>query len=338
MADIVVLGSGGFGLSIAVMACNIGHNVTVWSAFADEIEAIKRDGEHKKKLPGVKIPEKINFTTELSILELCDENDVIVFGIPSAFTRDVAREASPYINKNAILLNTSKGLEDGTFKRMSEVISEEIPQSSLVVLSGPSHAEEVARGIPTTVVVSSADEKAANYIQEILSSNVFRIYINNDTIGCELGGSLKNIIALCAGICDGLGYGDNTRAALMTRGISEIARLGVAMGGKLETFSGLTGIGDLIVTCTSMHSRNRRAGILIGEGVSPDEAVRQVGTVEGYSCCKVAYELAHKLNVDMPITEQLHKVLYEYSDVNNSLGNLMGRPHRHESEQFLFRG
>lgn len=335
MADIVVLGAGGFGLSLAIMASRFGHSVSVWSAFEDEIEAIKRDGEHKKKLPGVKIPENISFFSNLNILEMNDDDTIVIFGIPSAFTRDVARQAAPYLEKG-IVLNTAKGLEDGTFKRMSEVLKEEIPNLPIAVLSGPSHAEEVARGIPTTVVVSSESIETANYIQEVLSNKVFRIYINNDTTGCELGGSLKNIIALCAGICDGLGYGDNTKAALMTRGISEIARLGVAMGAKLETFSGLTGIGDLIVTCTSMHSRNRRAGILIGQGVYPDEAVRQVGTVEGYSCCKVAWELSKKMKVDMPITEQLYKVLYEYDDVKDSLGNLMGRPHRHETEEFLF--
>lgn len=335
MADIVVLGAGGFGLSLAVMASSFGHSVTVWSAFEDEIEAIKRDGEHKKKLPGVKIPDNISFTSNINILEMNDDDTIVIFGIPSAFTRDVAKQASPYLEKG-IILNTAKGLEDGTFKRMSEVIREEIPNLPIAILSGPSHAEEVARGIPTTVVVSSEDIKSANYIQEVLSNKVFRIYINNDITGCELGGSLKNIIALCAGICDGLGYGDNTKAALMTRGISEIARLGKAMGARIETFSGLTGIGDLIVTCTSMHSRNRRAGILIGQGVYPDEAVKQVGTVEGYSCCKVAWELSRKMKVDMPITEQLYKVLYEYNDIKHSLGNLMGRPHRHETEEFLF--
>lgn len=332
MADVFVLGSGGFGLSLAVMSCNFGHNVTVWSAFSEEIEMLKRDREHKQKLPGVKIPENITLTSEINMLEMNDDDTIVIMGIPSAYTRDVARQAAPYLEKG-IILNTAKGLEEGTYKRMSEVISEEIPNLPVVTLSGPSHAEEVGRGIPTTVVVSSKDMNAANYIQEVFSNKLFRIYINNDIVGCELGGSLKNIIALCAGICDGLGYGDNTKAALMTRGIAEIARLGKSLGADPATFSGLTGIGDLIVTCTSMHSRNRRAGILIGEGTSPDEAVKQIGTVEGYYCCKVAYELAHSLNVDMPITEQLYRVLYEFADVKEALGNLMGRPHRHEAEE-----
>ena len=335
MADIVVLGAGGFGLSLAVMAQHYGHSVTVWSAFKDEIEAIRRNGENKKKLPGVKIPDSICLTSNLNILEMNDDDTIVIFGIPSSFTRNAAKQAAQYLEKG-IVLNTAKGLEDGTFKRMSQVLSEEIPNLPVAVLSGPSHAEEVARGIPTTVAVASENRAAANYIQEVLSNKTFRIYVNDDVTGCELGGSLKNIIALCAGICDGLGYGDNTKAALMTRGLSEIARLGHAMGANIHTFSGLTGIGDLIVTCTSMHSRNRRAGILIGQGISPDEAVRQTGTVEGYSCCKVAYELSRRLKVDMPITEQLYKVLYEYSDIREALGNLMGRPHRHETEELFF--
>ena len=200
----------------------------------------------------------------------------------------------------------------------------------LVVLSGPSHAEEVARCVPTTMACASEDPEAAKYIQSELGNSFLRLYLNDDVIGCEIGGALKNIIALCCGICDGMGYGDNTKAALMTRGIHEIARLGKACGAKVETFSGLTGIGDLIVTCTSMHSRNRRAGILIGQGISPEEAVKRVGTVEGYYCCKAAYQLAQKLGVEMPITEQLNKVLFEGGDVRDALGKLMNRPQIYE--------
>ena len=231
--------------------------------------------------------------------------------------------------------NTSKGLENGTLKLISDVIKEEVPQAPAVILSGPSHAEEVARGIPTTVVAASESNDAAVYVQDIMSSNVFRIFINNDVIGCEIGGALKNIIALCAGICDGLNYGDNTKAALMTRGITEIGRLGVALGALPSTFGGLTGIGDLIVTCTSMHSRNRRAGILIGQGVSPQEAVKIVGTVEGYNCCKVALELARKTGVSMPITEQLNEILFNNGSVKDALDNLMSRPKKFETEQFI---
>jgi len=209
-------------------------------------------------------------------------------------------------------------------------ITEEIPTNKLVVMSGPSHAEELARCIPTTVVAASYNHDAAEYVQKELGNGYFRIYLNDDVKGCEIGGALKNIIALCAGICDGLGYGDNTKAALMTRGIHEIARLGKAVGADTVTFSGLTGLGDLIVTCTSMHSRNRRAGILIGQGISPEEAVERVGTVEGYFCCKAAYDLSRRLGVEMPITEQLNNVLFNGSDVRLALGVLMNRPQIYE--------
>lgn len=234
---------------------------------------------------------------------------------------------------NTVAVNTGKGLEDDSLKRMSEVLEEALPANQpIVVLSGPSHAEEVALGMPTTVVAASKDSKYSDYVQSVMSNNMFRIYINNDLVGCELGGSLKNVIALCAGICDGMGFGDNTKAALMTRGITEIARLGVALGGKTDTFAGLTGIGDLIVTCTSMHSRNRRAGILIGQGVTPQEAVDRVGTVEGYICTRAAYNLAKKVGIDMPITEQCYRVLFEGLSAKAAVNNLMGRPKRHEAE------
>ncbi len=329
MAEIAILGSGGFGTSLAVMMHKYGHNVTVWSAFADEIEAIKRDGEHKKLLPGHKISTEINLTTDICDIQ---GKDLVVFAIPSRFLRKVAKMAVPYVSKETIIINTGKGLEDETFNRLSVILQQEFPENSIAALSGPSHAEEVVMSMPTTIVVASTDINAAYYVQDILSNDSFRIYISDDIIGCELGGSLKNIIALCAGICDGMGYGDNTKAALMTRGIAEIARLGVALGARTDTFAGLTGIGDLIVTCTSMHSRNRRAGILIGQGINPQEAVEQVGTVEGYWCAKVAYELAQKENVVMPITEQLYSVLFNGKDVKKALMDLMARPKRHESE------
>ena len=332
MAKITILGSGGFGMALAVMLDKLGHDVTVWSAFEKEIADIKADGEHKAKLPGVKIPDTIKLTTDMSVI---NGIDVVLLGIPSPFVRDVVKKAAPYITKEMVVVNTSKGLENGTHKLISDVIREEVKDSPIVILSGPSHAEEVARGIPTTVVAASDDMEAASYIQDIMSSNVFRIYINRDVVGCEIGGALKNIIAVCAGICDGLNYGDNTKAALMTRGITEIGRLGVALGASSSTFAGLTGIGDLIVTCTSMHSRNRRAGILIGQGVSPQEAVKLVGTVEGYNCCKVALELAHKVGVSMPITEQLNHVLFEKGNVKDALGKLMSRPKKSETEEII---
>ena len=330
MAKITVLGSGGFGLALAVMLDKYGNDVTVWSAFRQELDDIIRDGENKAKLPGVKVSSSIKLSDDISCIT---GSEMVIFGIPTGAVRKVARLASPYVTADMAVVNTGKGLEDGTFKRMSEVINEEIPQSETVVLSGPSHAEEVAIGMPTTVVAASADSEKASYVQSVMCNETFRVYLNDDVVGCELGGALKNVIALCAGIIDGLGCGDNTKAALMTRGISEIASLGKALGAKTETFAGLTGIGDLIVTCTSMHSRNRRAGILIGKGVSPEEAVKQVGTVEGYTCTKVAYELSRKAGVNMPITEQCYSVLFSGDSVKEAIKRLMGRPKKHETER-----
>ncbi len=331
-ANIAVLGSGGFGLSLAVMLCSMGHNVTVWSKFTSELDDIRRDGENKAKLPGVKVSEDIALTDDISCVK---GKDLVIFGIPVNFVRSVAAEAAPFLDEKTVVVNTGKGLEAGSLKFISQVIKEEIGRA-IVVLTGPSHAEEVALGMPTTVAAASENSEQADYVQSIMSNKTFRIYINDDVVGCEIGGALKNVIALCAGICDGMGCGDNTKAALMTRGIWEISRLGVAMGGKLETFSGLTGIGDLIVTCTSMHSRNRRAGILIGQGVDPEEAVRQVGTVEGYFCTKAAYELSRKCGICLPITEQCYNVLYNGSSPKDAIKELMGRPKRHESELSLY--
>lgn len=330
MSKITILGSGGFGIGLALMFTKYNHNVTVWSAFQSEIDAIKRDGENKEKLPGIHIPESVNLSTDISCIS---GSDIVIFGIPTLFVRKVARQAAPFITSEMVVVNTGKGFEEVTLKRMSEVIGEEISNAPIVVMSGPSHAEEVALSIPTTIVVSCRERKYAEYVQDNLSNPYLRMYVSDDVIGCEIGGALKNIIALCAGICDGMKYGDNTKAALMTRGMSEIARLGVSMGANIQTFSGLTGIGDLIVTCTSMHSRNRRAGILIGEGVTPDEAVNRVGTVEGYYCCKNAYELSKKMGADLPITEQLYLVLFNGKNVSEALKDLMGRPKRHESEE-----
>ena len=330
MSKIAVLGSGGFGLSLAVMADAHDHEVTVWSAFSDEIEMLRMEREHKKLLPGVKIRESIDLITDIS--GICD-CDIVIFAIPSSFVRKIAKIAAPHIKKKAIIVNTGKGLEDDTFKRLSEVIFEEIPANPIVSISGPSHAEEVALGYPTTVTAASTDRDAMYYIQDKLSNEAFRIYACDDIIGVELGGALKNIIALCAGICDGMGYGDNTKAALMTRGLTEIARLGVKLGGRPETFSGLSGIGDLIVTCTSMHSRNRRAGMLIGQGMPPAEAVAQVGTVEGYVCAKIVWKLAKEVGVSMPITEKLYEVFVENKSIKQALSELMQRPKCHEMEK-----
>lgn len=330
MANITILGSGGFGLCLALTAYRNGHKVKVWSKFSDELEAIRRDGEHKQKLPGVHIPSEIELTDSMDCINGCD---MVIFGVPSRFVRDTVRLAAPYITSSMTVVNTGKGLEESSLKTLSQVFHEELPANiPVVIVTGPSHAEEVGRDVPTTIVAACEDESAAVTVQEMLSSQTLRIYLSPDVIGCEIGGALKNIIALCAGVCDGLGYGDNTKAALMTRGLHEIANLGLAMGGKRETFSGLSGVGDLIVTCCSMHSRNRRAGILIGEGMDPEEAVKMVGTVEGYYCCHAARELACKLGVTMPITEQLYKILFEGGDVKEALAALMSRPRKPEWE------
>lgn len=329
MANIAVLGAGGFGTSMAVSADQSGHRVTLWGASEVHIQEIRQDRENKRLLPGISVRESIQLTSD--IRKIADA-ELVLFAIPTSGVREVAKTAAPWISKSAVAVNMGKGLEDGTFLRMSQVLAEELPGRAVAVLAGPSHAEEVGLGMPTTVVASSLDLAAAARVQDLLSSAALRIYLNDDIIGCELGGALKNIIALCAGICDGMGYGDNTKAALMTRGMTEISRLGVAMGAKMDTFAGLSGIGDLIVTCTSMHSRNRRAGILIGKGKNPLEAVAEIGTVEGYLCAKVAWELCQKMGVSMPITEQLHEVLWHGKEVRRALTELMDRPKKHEIE------
>lgn len=331
-ADIIVLGSGGFGLSLAVMLNGMGHDVTVWSKFKAELDDIRRDGENKAKLPGVKISKEIRLTDDISEAK---GKDLVIFGIPVNFVRSVAKEAAPYIDEKSVVVNTGKGLEGGSLKFISQVIYEETGKK-IVVLTGPSHAEEVAIGMPTTVIAASEIPAQAEYVQTVMSNSTLRIYNNDDVIGCEIGGAMKNIIALCAGICDGMGFGDNTKAALMTRGMWEITRLGIALGGKEKTFAGLSGIGDLIVTCTSMHSRNRRAGILIGQGVDPEEAVKQVGTVEGYFCTKAAYELSRKCKICLPITEKCYDVLYNGANPRDAIRELMGRPKRRESEMSLY--
>ena len=331
-SDIIVLGSGGFGLSLAVMLNGMGHDVTVWSKFKAELDDIRRDGENKAKLPGVKISKEIRLTDDISEAK---GKDLVIFGIPVNFVRDVAKEAAPYIDEKSVVVNTGKGLEGGSLKFISQVIFEETGKK-IVVLTGPSHAEEVAIGMPTTVIAASEIPAQAEYVQTVMSNSTLRIYNNDDVIGCEIGGAMKNIIALCAGICDGMGFGDNTKAALMTRGMWEITRLGIALGGKEKTFAGLSGIGDLIVTCTSMHSRNRRAGILIGQGVDPKEAVKQVGTVEGYFCTKAAYELSRKCKICLPITEKCYDVLYNGANPRDAIRELMGRPKRRESEMSLY--
>lgn len=331
MAKIVVLGSGGWGTALALTAFRNGHQVSLWSKFPEEIEEIQKNGENKKLLPGVAIPKEICLTSDLACTETAD---LIIMAVPSFAVRQTAKLLTPFIKAGTTVVNVSKGLEEGSLKRLSVTIQEELPTAKVAVLSGPSHAEEVSRGIPTTVVAAAAEMSTAEYIQELFASGTFRIYTNSDIIGVELGAALKNVIALCAGVCDGLGLGDNTKAALMTRGITEIARLGEALGARPETFGGLSGIGDLIVTCTSMHSRNRRAGILIGQGKTAAQAIEAIGmTVEGYHAAKTAKELADKAGVEMPIVEQCYAVLYGGLTAKQAILNLMSRPYKHEIEQ-----
>lgn len=330
MANITILGCG-FGTALAVMLNENGHKVTAWSKYPQEIETIKKDREHKKLLPGIKIPESIEFTADPSCVSGAD---IIIAAIPSRFVRDGISAVKSYVSSASVILNVGKGLEENTYNRLSQVISEELPNNPVVVMAGPCHAEEVGRGVPTTVVMASEWENMAGYVQETMINPNFRIYVNDDVIGCEIAPALKNPIALCCGIVEGMGLGDNTLAALMTRGLTEITRLGVAMGAKWETFTGLAGVGDLIVTCTSVHSRNHRAGLLIGQGTEVKTAIETVGTVEGYGCCKIAHELAKLKGVQIPIIDQLYEVCFNGSSPEDGARNLMNRPKKHEKEPF----
>ncbi len=330
MARIAICGAGGWGTALAVMASRFGRDVALWSPFEEEIEGIRRHGEQKKLLPGIPVPPEIELTTDLACTA---DADLVMLTVPSFAVGQTAARLQPYLRPHTVVANAGKGLEETTLRRFSERIAEELPGIRVAVLSGPSHAEEVGRGVPTSVVSASADPEAAEIVQDLLMNPTFRIYLSQDVAGVELGGALKNVIALAAGICDGLDMGDNTKAALMTRGLAEMARLGTAMGANAETFAGLSGMGDLIVTCGSMHSRNRRAGILIGQGMDPTEAVRRVGTVEGYLAAGAAWKLARRESVCMPITEQCYRVCYEGQPPADAIRLLMDRPKRHEGEQ-----
>lgn len=324
MAKTGIIGAGSWGIALSVLLRENGHEVSVWSAIESEIEMLQRDHEQKDKLPGVKLADDICFTTDLACA--VKEKDILVLAVPSSFTRSTARLMRGHVAKGQIIVNVAKGIEESTLMTLSQVIEDELPQADVAVLSGPSHAEEVGRGIPTTIVVGANTRKTAEYIQNIFMSDVFRVYTSPDVLGIELGAALKNVVALAAGIADGLGYGDNTKAALITRGITEIARLGMAMGGKFETFSGLSGIGDLIVTCASMHSRNRRAGILIGQGKTMEEAMGEVKmVVEGVFSAKAAMGLSRKYNVELPIIEQVNEVLFSKKSAAAAVKDLMIR-------------
>lgn len=331
MANIGIIGAGSWGIALAVLLHNNGHHITIWSALEDEITMLNQEHEHKEKLPGVKLTEDIIFTTTLD--KAIHSQDVLVLAVPSPFTRSTAHSMSEYVSEGQIVVNVAKGIEETSLMTLSQVIEEEIPEADVAVLSGPSHAEEVGRGIPTTIVVGAKTKKTAEYIQNIFMSDVFRVYISPDVLGIELGAALKNVVALAAGIADGLGYGDNTKAALITRGIMEIARLGVAMGGKFETFCGLSGIGDLIVTCASMHSRNRRAGILIGQGKTMEEAMDEVKmVVEGVYSAQAATLLAKKYQIELPIIEQVNEVLFHGKPAATAVNDLMIRDKKLEHQ------
>ncbi len=327
---IMVIGAGGMSTAVSLLLHSNGHSVKMWTPFREEADMINTLHEQVQRLPGVKIPEAIVCTTDFE--EAARDCDAIVMAPPAQKTRENARRIAEYKKDVKLVITCSKGIEEGTRMILSEVIRQELPDTRVAVLSGPSHAEEMARGIPTVVVAASEDKDAALFAQDLFMSPNFRVYTNTDIVGVELGGALKNIIALCAGISDGLGFGDNTKAALMTRGMLEISRLGIAMGARPETFAGLTGIGDLIVTCTSMHSRNRRAGILIGKGKSVEEALEEVGmVVEGVSTVKPAYELSKEKSVSMPITEEAYNVLFRGKDPRQAVTDLMLRDRKSET-------
>ena len=322
--NIGVLGAGSWGIALTELLSGNGHAVTVWSIDEAEISMLNEYREHKTKLPGVVLKEGVKFTTNVE--EALNGADMLVMVVPSPFIRSTAKTIAPFVKDGQIIVNVSKGIEEKTLMTLTEVISSEIPNAQVAVLSGPSHAEEVGRHIPTTVVAGSTDKDIATLIQDTFMSDYFRVYTSPDVIGIELGGALKNVIALAAGVADGLGCGDNTKAALITRGISEITRLGVAMGGKMETFAGLSGIGDLIVTCASKHSRNRNAGYLIGQGKTYKEAMEEVKmVVEGVYSAKAAMKLSEKYDIHMPIVECVNKVLFEDLSANDAMKILLGR-------------
>ena len=323
-----VVGSGAWGTALAIRLCLNGHDVTMWTfekELIPEMEQIRRN----PRLPGAVLPEGLKISGDYACIRGCK---LVVMASPSFPLRSVCRNAAPYIDDDAVVVSVTKGLEQGTHLRMSQVVAQETGKE-VVVLTGPSHAEEVSVNLPTGLLAASSNQALAEFVQDTFMADTLRVYTSPDPAGAELAAALKNVIALCAGITDGLGFGDNTKAMLMTRGLTETARLGVALGARKETFTGLAGVGDLIVTCTSMHSRNRRAGILIGQGKDVQEAMKEVGAVvEGYYAAKSAYELGKQEGIDMPITEAAYKVLYEGADVKEAVKGLLSRQRKAESE------
>lgn len=325
-----VLGAGTWGTALAILLSNNGHEVILWSALEKEVAALNADRNRIPNLPEARLPDKILVTTDLEAS--CKEPELIVFAVASPYVRSTAKRAKEFIKAGSIIVNVAKGIEETTLDTLTDILKEELSNVEIAVMSGPSHAEEVSRGIPTTCVVGARTKEIASMIQDAFMTENFRVYTSPDIIGIELGGSLKNVIALAAGIADGLGFGDNTKAALMTRGIAEIARLGVKMGGKLETFAGLSGVGDLFVTCTSKHSRNRNAGYLIGRGYTMKEAMDEVKqVVEGVYSAKAALGLAKKYEIEMPIVEQINLVLFENKSAKLAVSDLLLRDKTQES-------
>ncbi|MBO5159079.1 MAG: NAD(P)H-dependent glycerol-3-phosphate dehydrogenase [Lachnospiraceae bacterium] len=330
MANVGVVGAGSWGTALALVLEKNGHQVTLWSSREAKAKELRELRENTDKLPGVKIPESIEITADMEAA--VKDKELVVLGVPSLYIRSTAAKMAPYVHEGQIVVNVSKGIEESTLYTMTDVIADEIPNADVAVLSGPSHAEEVSRYIPTTVVAGAKCRKTAEKIQSIFMNEAFRVYTSPDMLGIEIGGALKNVIALAAGITDGLGYGDNTKAALITRGIAEMSRLGVAMGGYQETFSGLAGMGDLIVTCASKHSRNRKAGYLIGKGYTMQEAMDEVKmVVEGVHSAKAALKLAEKYYVRMPIIEQVNAVLFAEKSVTEAVRELMVRDGKTEN-------
>ena len=323
-----VVGSGAWGTALAIRLCKNGHDVTMWThdpSRIPEMEATRRC----RRLPQAVLPEGLKFSGDHDCVR---GSKLVVIASPSFPMRSVCRSVAPHLDADAVVVTVTKGIEEGTCKRMSQIAAEETGKQ-VVVLTGPSHAEEVSLDIPTGLLAACEDPRLAGFVQDAFMSENLRIYTSTDPVGAELGAALKNVMALCAGVCDGLGHGDNTKALLMTRGLTELARLGVAMGANKDTFTGLSGVGDLIVTCTSMHSRNRRAGILIGQGKNVQEAMKEVGAVvEGYYAAKSAWQLAQKVGVEMPITEAAYKVLYEGLSAKDMTAELLMRRKKAESE------